>query len=155
MVFEDKEDMSIEDILASIRKYVADDDAKKSQNTEEPPVIHLTRDQITETTLHNEDENFYNAEAPQHKEQEPEEQVSHPQYQQEEPVQKKSLNPFSKLAHVVEKRTTSKTSNINEWLENIVRDEIRAWIDTHVSSIVERKVEEMVTLEIARIKNSN
>ncbi len=154
MIYDEKDDMSIEDILASIRKYVAEDDSKTEQvEDDEQSVIHLTKEQVAENVDEFSEKDQTNAtdvKAVEH--------TSSPTAKPHEEQQRKSSNPFSKLASAIVERKKPEhhaKSGIDEWLEEIVRNEIGKWLDNNLQYIVESEVNKQVTLEINRIKNSN
>lgn len=164
-----KDDMSMEDILASIRKYVADDDVKQSQEQTEQevsmhenfstgsPIIKLNESQIIDND---------NSDQPQKTQESDENPVT---YSEVGTLSMNTVaphsesgneNPFNKLTNALnsygknkeeKRKNLSNTMTIDKFLESIATPVIEKWVQNNISRIVEEAVDK----EIQKLKNNN
>ena len=159
--FSDKnEEMSMEDILASIRKYVSEEDEAKKENkptnqkdvSESDNVITLDQSHISE------EEPSTAIELPHIPEQNQEfyEEKSTLSEQVSESPSRKS--PFGKLADTIKTYNKKAEQNIHQnasqltidkFLSEIAAQVIQKWVDANLRNIVE----EIVMREIEKIKS--
>ncbi len=148
----EKNDMSIDDILKSIRKYVSEEEkeqelstngnantlqeSQEKQAADDPNVVTLQPDNIIEESqpinLNQDRENIV--------------------YKQHEDISNNS-KPFSKLTEALKikknlEHKVEKPSVIEDYFEGLVRKEVSKWIEKNMQSIVESIVQK----EIEKIK---
>jgi cell pole-organizing protein PopZ len=149
-----QDDMSMEDILASIRKYVSDDESKNGQqkgdsvgnyrasdkdSSQPEMVVKLEENQIVEEANSSSkgNHNFYEI---------PDEFLH----------KKEGGNPFSKLSGVLKSQPKNqkpvdktKTVTVDNFLRELAASMIEEWIDNNLEKIAMYAIER----EIERIKN--
>jgi cell pole-organizing protein PopZ len=157
----ERDEMSIEDILASIRKYVTNGDNDVSQQQDEQPqqdaasylndevtVVDLEQSQVMNQKTADEESVLLNENVA-----ETNSQVifSESTFNTEAPV-----NPFGKLTNALKSYGHPKKQNkqlecltIDKFLENLAVPIIETWLNNNLERIVEQKVDE----NIEKIKN--
>lgn len=166
-----KDDMSMEDILASIRKYVAEDDSKQSSEvdaehhvSEDFPnsdsVIRLNESQIAsseeemqENLANNNEKEIYNSETYSEVSTLSMNTVDTPPPSRESPFNKlaDALNTYGKNKPQSKKDTTQETLTIDKFLENLATPIIEKWVANNIFKIVEQAVDR----EIQKLKNDD
>ncbi len=174
---DNKNDMSMEDILASIRKYVAEDDNKQTSETDSgnhasenlpnsessDSIIRLNESQIAtpegeiqesqENLVKNNENKNYNSETYS--------EVSTLSMNTVDTSTSSKESPFNKLANALntygknktqnKKDTTQEILTIDKFLKNLATPIIEKWVSNNISKIVE----EVVDREIQKLKNNN
>jgi cell pole-organizing protein PopZ len=151
------DDMSIEDILASIRKYVVDDGENNQSKDEQQQdtstdinqngiVINLEKSQISEPD---------NSEQ---QEMESEESSTIMYTKSEILASNTSTNPIGKLTNALKSYGSTKKQDkspemltIDKFLEKVATPMIEKWLENNMEQIVER----MVDREIEKLKNES
>ncbi|MDR3031167.1 MAG: DUF2497 domain-containing protein [Holosporales bacterium] len=168
--FSDKdEEMSMEDILASIRKYVSEEDEnKKSSSADQKKELNFSEQgnviKLEQSHVLNSDNSMKQiTDLPPAEEQDFYEEKSDLAEQVVTPLhnEKKSSSPFSKLTDAIKSYGKNNTLNkseetvgssnltIDQFLSEIASQVIQKWADANLRKVVE----EIVMKEIEKIKS--
>jgi cell pole-organizing protein PopZ len=150
------DDMSIEDILASIRKYVTDPGSPSVPQDKEE-----TSQQDDNSGNLGHDENVISLDKSQiaeEKEGGEELSIDAALYAESTPASGVTVSPFGKLTNALKSYGKPKEQNvrpesptIDKFLEEVAKPIIEKWVEGNLEQIVEKIVER----EIERIKNEN